>query len=237
MLKRFERVVPGRLPTLQLLPLGIDHRRFGGSSNRDGRGDLVTILTVARLVPFKSVDAGLRAFALLLKTYPRARYVIAGDGWERASLESLARELRITEHVAFLGVQDEEQLTRLYGEADIFLFPSGTSSDGAQEGQGLALLEAQAAGLPVVATDSGGIPENMVPGRSGFLVREQAVEEMAGRLLELAVNPDLRKVLGRAGRTFVAESRSLAHWGRGLEALYKGVMGSTRTWQGGAPTT
>lgn len=224
MLDRFvSRGIPG--PALRLIPLGVDPDRFADRRPAKPAGVPLIVLSVGRLTPFKGHEVGLRAFALLVAKFPQARYWLAGAGPERGKLEALAVELGIERQVRFLGLQNESQLTELYTQADIFLFPSLTAPDRSQEGQGLSLLEAQAALLPVVASDSGGIPENLVPNKSGFLVPERAVEVLAERLGALASDPDRRAEFGRAGRDFVLQKRSLASTQSQFAGLYRDAIG------------
>jgi glycosyltransferase involved in cell wall biosynthesis len=205
-------------PEIEVVPQSVDSnrtvRRHSGSSP-------FTVLSVGRLLPVKGLEYGLEAFALIRKAVPGARYWIAGDGPERERLQALARQLDLGEAVHFLGHLIHDELLRYYEGADVFLFPSVTAEDGAQEGQGLALLEAQASGLPVVASESGGIPENMIDGGSGYLVPERDVEQMGRHLVALAANPELRGRLGGAGLEFVRRERTLVHLQARLIETYR----------------
>jgi len=134
--------------------------------------------------------------------------------------------------VSFLGDQSDAEVAALYRRASIFILPSVRASNGAEEGQGLVLQEAQASGLPVISTRIGGIPEGMVEGATGFLVPERdsaALAERAGALLDDAA---LRRRMGRAGREFAAANYDVPILTRRLLDIYGSLLapgeGATR---------
>jgi colanic acid/amylovoran biosynthesis glycosyltransferase len=108
-------------------------------------------------------------------------------------------ELGLRTAVTFHGACDSGKVLRLLAEAHLFVLAS-VSVEGDPEGQGLVLQEAQAAGLPVVATNHGALPEGLVPDESGFLVPERNVDALAERLDYLVRHPELWPAMGRAGR-------------------------------------
>jgi len=171
--------------------------------------------TVARLAPEKDQHRLLEAFALLRREHPGARLVLAGDGPLRAELEARARELSIDPAVTFLGFR--ERVADVLSGLDIFALSSRT------EGVPLALLEAMAAGLPVVATAVGGVPEVVVDGESGLLVPPADAEALAGALGRLARDRPLAERLGAAARRRVRERFSLAATARVYARLYDQV--------------
>jgi colanic acid/amylovoran biosynthesis glycosyltransferase len=160
------------------------------------------LLTVARLVPIKGHALALRALSLLPQTAGPFEYHIVGDGPERPALESLAAQLGLAGAVRFHGAADPSALLRHYASCHLFLLTS-QSIEGDAEGQGLAVQEAQAAGLPVVVTRHGGLPEGMREGRSGLVVPENDPPALARALADLAAHPERWIEMGRAGRAFV----------------------------------
>jgi colanic acid/amylovoran biosynthesis glycosyltransferase len=168
-------------------------------------GERVRLLSVGGLVEVKGVEFGLRAVARLAGDHPLVHYDIVGEGPLRQRLESLAGGLGIRERVTFHGGLPQDRLRGVYAAAHVFLLPGVIARNGAQEGQGRVLMEAQAAGLPVVASRVGGIPETMADGRSGFLVPPRDVDALARRLRDLLAHPETWPALGRAGRTFVQD--------------------------------
>jgi colanic acid/amylovoran biosynthesis glycosyltransferase len=146
-------------------------------------------------------------------------YEIAGDGPLRKELEQLVAELGLRDAVTFHGVCDSGEVQRLMAEAHLFVLAS-VSVEGDQEGQGLVLQEAQAAGLPVVATNHGALPEGLVPDISGFLVPERNVDALAERLDYLVRCPELWPAMGRAGRKYVETHYDIRRLNSDLIRLY-----------------
>src|SRR6266700_3858276 len=123
-----------------------------------------------RLIDKKGLPVTLRAFASFLRQYPNATLTIAGEGPLLSQLQNLARELKIDGRVLFTGFISQEQLRDIYYASHIFLHPSETGPDGNQEGIPNSMLEAMASGLPVFATQHGGIPEAIENGASAVLM-------------------------------------------------------------------
>lgn len=187
-------------------------------------GEPFRVLTVARLVDIKGVDDGIRAVALARRTHPDIRYDIVGDGPLRAELEALIHRLGVEGAVTLRGAQPHAMVSRLIDDAHAFLAPSRTTPTGAEEGFGVALLEAQSAGLPVIATQHGAFPEVVAHGETGFLAPERAPERLARYLIELIERPDAAMAMGRAGRKRVEERFAPADISRQIEALYQGMI-------------
>ena len=173
-----------------------------------------------RLIPKKGLRTALQAFSRFRKEYPRAVYVIAGDGPMKAELEALAGELGLRDAVIFPGFLDQRGLNALYAESHVFLHPSELTEDQNQEGIPNSMLEAMSTGLPVVATLHGGIPEAVENECTGLLVPERDPEALAGALLRLAGSFELLQTMGeRASASVHAEfeqSRAIEK----LEACY-----------------
>ena len=112
----------------------------------------------------------------------------------------MAGELGLEEVVTFYGAGGGELVEQKMAQAHIFMAPSVTANDSDVEGQGLVLQEAQACGLPVLATDHNGFPEGMLPGRSGFLVPERDVDGLAEKLAYMIEHDGKWAEWGRAGR-------------------------------------
>lgn len=167
----------------------------------------IQIAAVSRLHKVKGLDHTIRAFALARES-ANITLVIAGDGPEREALATLAASLDVAEHITFVGEISHTEVYRLLRESDIFAQHNVTTDEGAAEGLGGTLLEAAAHGLPVIATSSGGTPEALVDNETGFLVAEGAVEHMARRISELAIDPQRRIDMGQHGRAFVATAHN-----------------------------
>lgn len=155
------------------------------------------ILSVARLSAFdvkKGVEHAIRAMQFVRNQIPEAVLLIVGDGNDRSRLERLVVDMNLNQTVFFIGQKNAEQLKSYYQACDIFVLPS------AKEGFGIVFLEAMASGKPVVAAEEGGIPEVVVHGQTGFLVRYADVELLANRIISLLQDEALRKKMGSTGK-------------------------------------
>jgi phosphatidylinositol alpha-1,6-mannosyltransferase len=162
------------------------------------------VISIGRLVPRKGHSLVLEAVARLRSAYPAISYTIVGEGAQRARLESMARELGIGDRVHLTGHVRVEEKRRLLRAASIFALPV-VPDESDPEGFGIAYLEAGAAGLPVVATRSGGVTECVRSGVSGLFC-EPSVAGVARALGELLANPALRLRLGQGGRSLAESS-------------------------------
>ncbi len=168
------------------------------------RGDNI-IVTVARLVPRKNIATVLRAVATLVPTWPTIQYHIIGDGPERLTLQQLADELHLGGHLTWHGQATEATRREVLRRASIFvLTPTIREGGNDIEGLGAVYLEAAAAGLPIVASPTGGIPDAVKNHRTGVLVDPENVNELAGTLATLLRDAAQRLVYGQAGRDLVA---------------------------------
>jgi colanic acid/amylovoran biosynthesis glycosyltransferase len=182
-------------------------------------------LQASRLVQKKGLATTLHAFTHFLGHYPRATLTIAGEGPMREELQELTRKLKIDDRVALPGFLPPEKLRDVYYASHIFLHPSETGSDGNQEGIPNAMLEAMATGLPVFATDHGGIPEAIESGVSGILVPERDYEALSQALLKAVQDRDLLARLARNGANAVAQKFDQQNQIRRLEEIYLGMVG------------
>jgi colanic acid/amylovoran biosynthesis glycosyltransferase len=215
---------------LHKLPMGVNLSDFPYVERVLEPGQYVRVLTVGRLVEKKGIEYAIRAVAQARDT-TGLRYDIIGDGPLRDRLETLISELAVREIVKLHGAQDGAYVRRMMRKSHIFVLPSVTAANGDQEGQGLVLQEAQASGLPVLATDHNGFRESIVPGTSGFLVPERDVACLAERLCYLAAHPERWPEMGRAGRRHVKEHYDAQVLSRKLAELYRQVITEYRARQ------
>ena len=152
------------------------------------------VLHVSNFRPVKRVDVALEVFRAIRRRV-RARFILVGDGPVRADIEQRVAEYGLSEEVAFVG--EEQDVVRWLSAADLFLLPS------AQESFGLAALEAMACGVPVVASNVGGLPEIIEDGVSGFLCPPDAVDAMADRGVELLTDAARHQSIVRAAAEVV----------------------------------
>jgi colanic acid/amylovoran biosynthesis glycosyltransferase len=200
------------------LHVGLNPDEFPFRERALPTGEPVRLLTVARLTEIKGHEYVLRAAANLREKH-FLHYDIAGDGPLRRKLEELTRKLGLEQIVTFRGASDSTAVRQLMADAHIFVLAS-VSVDGDQEGQGLALQEAQACGLPVLATNHGAFPEGLVVDQSGFLVAERDVDALTERLSYLIEHPEIWPLMGRKGRAFVEERYDVRKLNRQLVELY-----------------
>ncbi|MBI2217758.1 MAG: glycosyltransferase [Candidatus Rokubacteria bacterium] len=172
--------------------------------------------TVGRLVAFKGQRVLLEAFARLLGSHPSVELVIVGDGPDRGALEARARELGVAAAVRFTG--HREDVADLVAAVDVFVLPS------VAEPSGRVLLEAMALERPIVATAAGGVPEVVVDGVTGLLVRPADPDALAKAVAALLDDPGRARALARAGRRRVEEHYSLARHAERVGAIYRAVL-------------
>jgi colanic acid/amylovoran biosynthesis glycosyltransferase len=190
----------------------------------DGDGEW-RFIQAGRLIEKKGLSVTLRAFARFLRRYPKAALTISGEGPLLGQLQGLAGELAIDNRVSFTGFISQEQLRDLYYASHIFLHPSETGPDGNQEGIPNSMLEAMASGLPVFATDHGGIPEAVEHGMSGVLVPERDAEELAWALLNAVEDRHFLSQVARNGADVIREKFDLRAQARRLEDVYLRLIG------------
>ncbi|GAB6876644.1 glycosyltransferase family 4 protein [Thermaerobacter litoralis] len=190
----------------------------GGATGSGGQDRPVTVLFAGRLSPEKGVEVLAEALAAVLPEEPRLRARIAGDGPLAGVLRRVLAPHIAAGRVRLLGHVPWDAMPGEYHRADLFLFPSPA------ETQGLVVLEAMATGLPVVAVRAGALPELVRDGESGITVPAGEAEALAGAVLHLARDPELRRRLGEGARAVAAEheaGRVLAQ----IVALYGRVVG------------
>ena len=161
------------------------------------------VMQACRLIPKKGVATSLRAFAIFKKDHPQAKFYIAGKGPLQPELEMLAAGLGIFKDVHFVGFLSQSKLMELYASSHLFLHPSEMPPDENQEGVPNSILEAMATGLPVAATQHGGIPEAVEHGRTGWLVPEEDHIALANAMQEIARSPRVLTEMGLRAREAV----------------------------------
>jgi glycosyltransferase involved in cell wall biosynthesis len=207
-----------------IIPFGVDASQFAVSDRAVpaelGLGDGRPVLgTVCRLVePKKGLGVLLQAMALLKRSGGdrECELLIVGEGPARASLESLTRRLGIAGSVRFAG--SRRDIPRILPLLDLFVLPS------LYEGFGIAILEAMAAGKPVVATTAGGIPEFVEAGETGLLVEPGNAAALAEAIGCLLSDPERARQMGRRGRIRVLEQFQMSNVVRRHEQVYEACV-------------
>jgi Glycosyltransferase len=205
---------------IEIQRTGIPLEQFPFRERRFPQNGEWRLVQAGRLIEKKGLPATLRAFAVFLRQYPNAKLTIAGEGPLLAKLQDLSRELNIDGRVSFTGFVSQEQLREIYYASNIFLHPSQTGRDGNQEGIPNSMLEAMASGLPVFATQHGGIPEAIENGVSGVLVPERDHQKLAAALLDTVQDPGFLSRIARNGADIVRKNFDLRAQAQRLEEIY-----------------
>jgi L-malate glycosyltransferase len=161
--------------------------------------DSPRILYVGRLIEWKGVDTLVQAMVDVLLENPRAFLTIVGIGEELSSLEKLVHELRIEDHVEFLGQVSDERLLDLYAGASILVLPSRPSQGIVMEGLGVVLLEAMSHGVPVIGSNVGGIPDIIDDGKNGYLFPWNDEKILAEKMISLLSDAALARQFRQNG--------------------------------------
>jgi glycosyltransferase involved in cell wall biosynthesis len=204
------RLPPSRI---RVVVNGIDTAHFASAAGRTPRstsGPMIGVL--ARLEPLKGILFLMQAMADICSEFPQARLLIGGEGRNRAALEDQARSLDLSDRVVFAGALSEP--ASFYRQLDLFVLPS------LDEAFGLVLLEAMAAGLPVIGTRVGGIPEILEHGRHGLLVEPASSRSIAEAIRTLWNDPERCRRMGEAGRRN-ASRFDIARTAAELQAAYE----------------
>ncbi|MBF5031228.1 glycosyltransferase family 4 protein [Micromonospora sp. ANENR4] len=206
---RLTRVLDG-LTELRRLAPGVDVDTYhpdvdgGRVRSRLGLADRPVVVCVSRLVPRKGQDMLIRALPEIRRRVPDAALLVVGGGPYRSTLEKLARQTGLERDVVFTGSVPSAELPAHYAAGDVYAMPCRTRNRGLDvEGLGIVYLEASATGLPVVAGDSGGAPDAVREGETGYVVGGRDVAQLADRVATLLADRDLARQFGAAGRAWV----------------------------------
>jgi colanic acid/amylovoran biosynthesis glycosyltransferase len=203
--------------------IGVDVERFVPPSSERRKP---IVLFVGRLVEKKGCDRLIEAMVEVQRRCADAELVVIGNGVLRADCEALAAARRV--RCLFLGSQPTAVVQEWMARAKVFCVPSVVATSGDAEGFGIVFIEAQAMGLPVVSTRSGGIPEAVEDGQTGLLVAEDDRQALAEAIIRLMQDEGLWQHFSLAGRRRVVERFNLAQQTQRLEELFDDVLSSRR---------
>jgi glycosyltransferase involved in cell wall biosynthesis len=213
---------------VRVIPLGLELEELAAELPRGGlRGpagippDAALVGCVGRLAPIKDLRTFLEAAARVRKHLPDTHFSLVGDGEERTLLEGLAASLGLAGAVHFHGWQGD--MTQVYGDLDVVVNSSRN------EGTPVALIEALAAGRPVVATRVGGTPDLLGDGRRGLLVPPADPEALAEAILLGLRRPEEAAALAREGRAYVLGRHSVSRLVDDMDALYRELLATARS--------
>jgi phosphatidylinositol alpha-mannosyltransferase len=205
---------------VKIVPNGVDVERFSLATPATGLPEGRKLLFVGRLEARKGLRFAIGAFAQLADRYPDLQLLVVGDGPERHAVNTLAPALRSRVHM--LGRVSDELLPRYHRAADLFLAPATGA-----ESFGIVLVEAMAAGLPIVASDIPGYREVARQGREALLVAPSNATALAQGIAQLLDHPDERARLGANG-LWRAHEFAWEHIVDELEAIYRSLAGAGR---------
>jgi len=220
-------------PSLHMIPMGIDIELFrsgnpekhrpAGSVNRS------ILLFVGRLVEKKGVSYLIRAFSQLPPALiDKCELWVIGEGDEKTGLIELTRQFNLAEKIKFIGSVPNDQLPDYYAAANLFVGPSVEIGSGDTEGQGIIFLEAFAAGVPVIATRVGGIPEIIEDGVTGLLTEPTNVKSLTASILRLLEDPGLGKTLSTNAHVHLNSRFGWETIADSFCTLYKDVLNTRR---------
>jgi phosphatidyl-myo-inositol dimannoside synthase len=213
---------------VQLTP-GVDDQAFhpgiDGSPVREayGLGDRPVVVCVSRLVARKGQDMLIRSLPAIRNRVPEAAVLIVGDGPQRSDLEALVDKLGLRNDVVFTGAKAWVETPQYFAAGNVFCMPTRTRKAGFEvEGLGIVYLEASACGLPVVAGDSGGAPDAVQDGVTGYVVDGRSIAEIADRVSSLLLDREKATQMGEWGQRWVEQRWRWDDLAAQLQALLHG---------------
>ncbi len=218
----------GRPERFTVMPLGLDLDPLLTCENLRGQlrteigvpAEAPLVGIVARLVPIKRHEWFLEAAAQVVQEFPTCQFLLVGDGERHQELRALVGQFHLDGHVHFLGWRYD--LARIYADLDVAALTS------ANEGLPVSLIEAMAAGRPVVSTRVGGVPDLVEDGITGLLVPPDEPTALAEAICTLLSDPQRRQMMGRAGRTRVHPSFSATRLLDDMDQLYTELVAQRR---------
>ena len=180
-------------------------------------------IAIGRFVPKKAPQNTIKAFALALKEYPKATLVMAGDGELLEACKKLVISLGIEKQVTFPGWVSVNEFQSYLKTSRVFLQHSVTAADGDMEGTPVAILEAQAAGLPVIATYHAGIPDVVMHNKTGYLVNEHNVSLMGSYIKDLLRDKAKAKLMGVHAKERIKERFTIKRYFETLQEVLESI--------------
>lgn len=208
---------------IEITPFGVDINKFKPLPNLKKDEEFV-IGTIKTLKPKYGIAYLIKAFKLLKDVFPqeKLKLKIAGKGEQEETLKQLCSELQIQQDVEFLGFLSEEEVIKTFNTFDIAVFPSVLDS----ESFGVAAVEAQACGIPVIVSNVGGLPEATSPDETSLVVEKKNEKQLAKALERLLLNEELRLRLSSNARPYVIKNYNIEDNFKKVEKLYEKIAGS-----------
>ncbi len=208
--------------------LGVDVDSIPTKTKETIPSSKIRIITTARFTEKKGLPVALRGLAEAIKKAPELefQYHIIGSGKGFAEIEKLIEELNLSQRIHLHGALPHSRVKELLYSSDIFMLPSHTAKNGDQEGIPVSLMEAMAAGLPVLSTQHSGIPELIEHGYSGILVEEKNHHQLADAIIRLAKCHKTRSQLACNGRKTIEQDFNANRQNKSLIDMYRQLLAS-----------
>lgn len=209
---------------LKIIPVGVDTDFFYPITTGKIFDKTLKMITVGRLDPVKGHKYSVEIVNKLVQCGFDVTLTIVGEGAERQTLEELIEINNLTKKVFLLGKKSQNEIRDLLRESDLYIINAVPLIDGRRETQGLATLEAQACGLPVLAFDSGGVKYTIEEGKTGFVFKEYDTESIVNLIKNFSIDRDLLVYLSSNTGKFIDENFSQNHvnnlWGHQYNKLF-----------------
>ncbi|WP_100643206.1 glycosyltransferase family 4 protein [Alteromonas facilis] len=207
-----------------IIPQGTDLSLWHFSKRSQLEGRSLKLLTVARLDKEKGHKFAFDAVRQLLRKGVQVQYHLVGAGSYEMKLKDYAKEIGIEKQVTFHGILVNQDIKKIYAESDVFILPSLSSTEGGwEETQGVVIQEAQASGLLVIATNTGGIPECIIDRQTGILVPDRDASSLALAVTEVAENYDLFTKMVERARLHVEQNYDINIIGKKFNEHYQEI--------------
>ena len=188
---------------IRIIPVGVNTELFKASNDKQIEDKVFKIISVGRLDRVKGQRYAIEAIRILKNKGYKVHLSIIGEGSERKNLESLIQKNDLVNEVVLTGKKNRKEVEASLNEHDIFVLPAIAVDNERRETQGLATLEAQSCGLPVVVFNSGGVKYTVLDGETGFVVPEYDIETFVLKIEKLITDIELRKNMGQKAIQFV----------------------------------
>lgn len=207
---------------LTVIPVGVDTDFFYPTKNKNNINNPFKLISVGRLSLVKGHIYVINAIKKIKEAEIDVKLTIIGEGKERENLEKYINVNNLSDSINLVGSKSQEEVRSFLQESNIFIFPSVSLHFGnSTETQGLATLEAQACGLPVVVFDSGGVKYTLIDGVTGFMCKEYDVDDLVAKIIKFIESPDLLKKMSNEAVTFVKENYTQKGIDKKWENIYR----------------
>ncbi|SEP54860.1 glycosyltransferase family 4 protein [Flavobacterium urocaniciphilum] len=193
---------------LKLVPVGVDTDYFNPSNKEQYKNPILKLINVGRLDPVKGQKYLIEIVNQIIKNDVKVHLDIVGEGEERSNLEQLIQQYNLSDSIKLVGKKTQSEIKEMYLNSDLYIFVAVPLPDGRRETQGLATLEAQACGLPVIAYNSGGVKYTIKENETGFLFDEFEIDKVVNKLLFLNQNRTIIQEMSHNCHKFVADNFS-----------------------------